>query len=531
MVLPAETGTSIDHATVRGQIDRIAASSEFGSSQQLRDFLRYSCEAALKGRNELTQLEIATEVLSRRDFNPVDDASVRRVATLTRQRLERYYAASGFRDPVRISFPLRSYLPVFEFVEHPAPESSSTSSTQQAKPNMRAQFMPIAVIAVVLAGLVVWRNSVSDQRSADAVFTIDSRRGDISGKSREIPANSILLGPALGASEDAVVRMRFAPDEAYQQAGLLIWQDPDNYVKFARHFTDRTQWEFNFEIGGNYDRPAGTWTYDPFGQNGQPVWLSIHRDQLTYTALVSHDGLSWQPVGNPLTLPRPLVAPRIAVYSLNGLTDAQSKRAYLDQISSAFSSLSDPGQGSEAGWQTNLLSPDGMGPRFEGPLLRFFAERARPISWDLTRQVPSGDWTIEVKLDQMSLSGTAAGLIVRGKGGRLRLLRWPLSGGAISAEYTASGHNSVSRPDYPGRPALTLRISSDSGVLTTAFSRDDVDFVHLPMNVRLSELGDGQRLGLAMQVTSWNQVNTLPPATFYYTRLKPKHLSTIDPAR
>lgn len=513
---------------MRLQIERIAASVEFGPSRQLRDFLRYCCEAAIEGRKELTQFEIATEVLSRKDFNPLDDTSVRRVAALTRKRLERYYSGSGIRDSLRISFPLRSYLPVFEVIEH---AEAASPLAEQVGPTPRARFVWAALATLLLAALVVWRFFTGVDHPTDASFTIESRLGDISGKSRVIPPASILLGPKLGESEDAVVRMRFAPDEAYQQAGLLIYQDPDNYVKLARHFTDRTQWEFNFEVGGKYDRPVGTWTYDPFGQNGQPVWLSIHRDKLTYTALVSHDGISWQPVANPLTLPHPLVDARIAVYSLNGLADAKSKRAYFDQVSTAFSSLSDPGQGSEAGWQTNVISPEGMGPRFEGPTLRFFAERARPVTWDLTRQVPSGDWTIETKLDQMSLSGTAAGLIVRGKRGRLRLLRWPVSGGSISAEYFVSAPNSVSRPDFPGRPAVTLRISSRSGELTTDFSRDEVDFVSLPMKVRLSELGDDQRLGIAVQVTSWNQVSALPPATFYYIRLKPTHFSPVEPAR
>ena len=45
-----------------------------------------------------------------------------------------------------------------------------------------------------------------------------------------------MLGPAIGLSDEVSVRMRFTPERAHQQAGLLIFQDADNYVKFSRHF-------------------------------------------------------------------------------------------------------------------------------------------------------------------------------------------------------------------------------------------------------------------------------------------------------
>ena len=57
-------------------------------------------------------MEIAEHVLHRnRDFNPVDDASVRKMATLTRQHLETYYSASGARDAIIVTLPIRSYIP------------------------------------------------------------------------------------------------------------------------------------------------------------------------------------------------------------------------------------------------------------------------------------------------------------------------------------------------------------------------------------------------------------------------------------
>jgi hypothetical protein len=81
----------------RQHLKKVLESAEFGNSRQVRDFLNYVAEAALQGRSHLGQVEIAERVLKRgNDFNPLDDASVRKIATLTRQKLDKY-SASGTR--------------------------------------------------------------------------------------------------------------------------------------------------------------------------------------------------------------------------------------------------------------------------------------------------------------------------------------------------------------------------------------------------------------------------------------------------
>jgi hypothetical protein len=83
------------------QLRKILGSIELGSSRQSQEFLSYAAEAAFQGRVHLEQTEIAERVLRRgKDFNPLDDASVRKLATLTRQRLEAYYAGPGADDPI-----------------------------------------------------------------------------------------------------------------------------------------------------------------------------------------------------------------------------------------------------------------------------------------------------------------------------------------------------------------------------------------------------------------------------------------------
>jgi hypothetical protein len=92
----------IDAEQCRRQLRRIMDSRDFASRRQLSDFLLYVSEAAFQGRTHLHQIEIAEHVLHAKDFNPIEDASVRKIATLTRQLLLRagqtghdYRRASG----------------------------------------------------------------------------------------------------------------------------------------------------------------------------------------------------------------------------------------------------------------------------------------------------------------------------------------------------------------------------------------------------------------------------------------------------
>ncbi len=105
--------------TGRLSIKTAAASSsagswrvEFAARKQLGEFLQYVSEAAFQCRTHLDQVEIAEHVLHRsRDFNPIDDASVRKLASLTRHGLEAYYAGTGQHDSIAVELPVRSYIP------------------------------------------------------------------------------------------------------------------------------------------------------------------------------------------------------------------------------------------------------------------------------------------------------------------------------------------------------------------------------------------------------------------------------------
>lgn len=127
LALPISPDCSIEDC--EQQIRRILDSPLFSGSKRLSEFVSFSARAAMEGRTEIDQYEVASEVLNRaEDFNPLDDASVRKLASQVRAKLEEYFQEQGVTDPVLVSLPRRSYVLRFRAnadAEPPASEAES----------------------------------------------------------------------------------------------------------------------------------------------------------------------------------------------------------------------------------------------------------------------------------------------------------------------------------------------------------------------------------------------------------------------
>jgi hypothetical protein len=108
--MPSELPDSI----VRAQLERILASEVFSRSQQLRRFLSFIVEQRLAGEgHSLKESVLAHELYGKRtDFDGGTDPVVRVDARRLRDKLREYY--EGRSDPVVISLPKGSYVPIFE---------------------------------------------------------------------------------------------------------------------------------------------------------------------------------------------------------------------------------------------------------------------------------------------------------------------------------------------------------------------------------------------------------------------------------
>lgn len=505
----------------RRQVQRILSSPEFVASRQVREFLQYVSEAAFEGRTHLEQVEIAEKVLQRgKNFNPLDDASVRKLGTALRQRLDRYYETDGVEDPVRVSLPVRSYIPVFEVRTAAPPAPPITKSTQP-----RRWILGAGIAAA--ASAAGWWYSKRPPSNGRSSFVIHTRQGDLMHKRNDVAPDALLLGPPVGAADEVTARMLFTPERATQQAGLLIYGDADRYVKLGRQFLSRPQLEFGMESDGRYGKPPGTFGYDPDAQNGDPVWLSIRRSGAEYSAFVSQDGLRWRPFGNVLSLPMP--SPRVGVFAHNGRSDAPSTAVRFDRLSVGLSFHDLPPQPFDIarypGWELTGNDPE-PAARLDGECLAVdYPSTETPRSFDLVSTAPEGDWTVSTRMDFQSMSGSTAGITATGPKGRFRLIRWDLDGGSISAEHL--GFRQVNRKDFEGAPPIVLTMTCRGGVIRSSFSRDDKHFEEVPLEVSVAALTDKRlSIGLHVSTSSWKIGDPRPSARFFYLR---RELDSLTP--
>lgn len=512
-------------AEARRFVQKIMASRELAPSRQLREFLHFVSEAAFEGRTHLEQIEIAEKVLKRgKEFSPLDDASVRKLGTALRQRLQRYYETEGSEDLIRVTLPVRSYIPSFELrtvipaeAEVPVPPPSRIP---EPPPSRRRLFAGAAAAATVIAaGGWWWRRKASPVPNS---FLIRTRQGDIMHGVNDVANDAILFGPRMGPSDELTVRLLFTPERATQQAGILIYGDADRYVKLGRQFLARPQLEFGMEIRGRYTKPPGTFAYDPSAQTGDPIWLTIRPNGAEYRAFISSDGTQWKSFGNVLQMTEPMDDARAALFAHNGRSNAPSAEARFDRagIGLSFHNLPEgPAELSRfSGWR--LIATPGLQPnaRFDGECLMLDtlpSDSTRGI--DFVKQAPEGDWTVVTRLDFLSMSGSTAGLTAIGPKSRFRLIRWDLDGGSITAEHLGSRQFNVK--DAEGAPPVTLRMSCRAGVLRCSFSRDDRRFEEVPLDVRVNDLTDKDySIGLHVSTSSWRPGDPRQPARFYYFR-------------
>jgi TolB-like protein/Tfp pilus assembly protein PilF len=109
----ADSGT--EQELIQRQLERMLASKTFLNSPRVSEFLKYGVEAALAGKNSVSEYSIGIDVFGRpSNFDPRVDPIVRVHARRLRSKLAHYYQTEGINDSVEIQLPLRSYIPHFE---------------------------------------------------------------------------------------------------------------------------------------------------------------------------------------------------------------------------------------------------------------------------------------------------------------------------------------------------------------------------------------------------------------------------------
>lgn len=144
---------------------RIAESTQFRKSAKLREFLCYVARCAIEGDlDAVSEQQIGCKVFGRNpDYNTGEDSIVRVQARLLRKKLEEYFAERGLQEPIAVSIPKGSYLPVFQKSEEPEMAVVTETLTQMEKAppaseekNRKLLWMFVAACLIGGVGVAGW---------------------------------------------------------------------------------------------------------------------------------------------------------------------------------------------------------------------------------------------------------------------------------------------------------------------------------------------------------------------------------------
>ena len=123
-----------DAGSVRAQLRRILASSEFAASDRMSRFLRIAVTETLAGRtDDLKEYRLGLEVFDRQEsFDPGADPIVRVEARRLRSKLAKYYDSHGRYDDIVVELPKGGYVPLFRRRKPPTAEPSASTAKRIA---------------------------------------------------------------------------------------------------------------------------------------------------------------------------------------------------------------------------------------------------------------------------------------------------------------------------------------------------------------------------------------------------------------
>jgi TolB-like protein/tetratricopeptide (TPR) repeat protein len=192
-----ELPPGVSQQAVRAALDKVAASSAFGTAERPARFLRHLVEAALRGDLYLLKESVlGVDVFERpADWDPREIPVVRQEAARLRKRLARYYETDGAGDKVRIELPVGTYVPVFQRVgEIPVP--------REPAPAPARAWWPSAAFAMVLlsATAVAWRVTNPPAPVSIAVLPFTNLSGD--------PADQYFVDGLSDGVTDSLARLK-----------------------------------------------------------------------------------------------------------------------------------------------------------------------------------------------------------------------------------------------------------------------------------------------------------------------------------
>ncbi len=143
--------------------------------------------------------------------------------------------------------------------------------------------------------------------------------GDIYTNGNPDPTRNFILQEPTAAGQDWVIETHIDAatiSGGYEQAGLMVYSNDDNYIKFDiisdDGMTVRNRLELRSEINGAIQQPQPA--DPPVPNNAAEVWLRLTKTGTSYAGEYSFDGTTFSPLNIPVT--NPMVDPSFGIFTL-----------------------------------------------------------------------------------------------------------------------------------------------------------------------------------------------------------------------
>ncbi|KXK63623.1 PKD domain-containing protein [Micromonospora rosaria] len=271
-----------------------------------------------------------------------------------------------------------------------------------------------------------WQTVVRENQSyavAGGVLRLPTGVGDLYGNRND--ATNLVLQPVPAGAWQATTKVTVPVTADYQQAGLILYGDDDNYAKVDLLFGGNKKVEFIRETAGSPRNEGADATAAPAGDT---IHLRLTSDGTNLTAAFSADGQTFTPVGRSAALAG-ITNPQIGLFALNGGTTAPVVNAEFDWFQFTPDTPAEPVAPSDeftgnaldkCRWNA-IVREDATAYRVTDGALRidvpngdiYGTDNTGPTNFVL-QNAPSGDWTVETKVDGSLLNEQyqQAGLLV-----------------------------------------------------------------------------------------------------------------------
>jgi PKD repeat protein/glucose/arabinose dehydrogenase/type 1 glutamine amidotransferase len=258
-----------------------------------------------------------------------------------------------------------------------------------------------------------------DLRVAGGGLHIPTAAAEIYGAGNPTPVPNLVLQPVPAGAWQATTKVTLAARDAYQQAGLILYGDDDNYAKMvieARGTNDAAGRVFQFirEEAGTPNEVAASNTANLGATFPDTAYVRLASDGTHLTAAYSADGQTWTAMPQTDKLIAGIADPRIGLTSFASTGDRKVIDAAFDWFQLVPDDTAGPvspddefdGTALDPCRWNAVVRPDPAAQRVTGGNLEidtgtgdiYGTGDSGPKNFILQRP-PSGDWTLETKVD------------------------------------------------------------------------------------------------------------------------------------